>query len=136
MYLLPGKTAGAGQASAPSDQINIIEACGRRIDVAVAQNDLPHHHARQSGPGPVAHPASRSMTFPSPSVTVMIRPAAEVLMKPPPEMGKGVRWPKQARHTSQMERLRMRGEELAVAAGRGARTAFQHVLSASTATYI
>ena len=27
-----------------------------------------------------------------------------------------VRWPKQARHTSQMDRLRMRGEGLAVAA--------------------
>ena len=35
-------------------------------------------------------------------------------MRTPPEMG--VRWPKQARHTSQMDRLRMRGEELAVAA--------------------
>jgi hypothetical protein len=33
-------------------------------------------------------------------------------MRPPPEMGD--RWPKQARHTSQMDRLRMRGEELAV----------------------
>ena len=33
-------------------------------------------------------------------------------MRPPPEMG--VRWAKQARHTSQMDRLRMRGEELAV----------------------
>ena len=28
----------------------------------------------------------------------------------------GGRWPKQARHTSQMDRLHMRGEELAVAA--------------------
>jgi hypothetical protein len=28
----------------------------------------------------------------------------------------GVRWPKQARHTPQMDRFRMRGEELAVAA--------------------
>ena len=27
----------------------------------------------------------------------------------------GVRWPKQARHTLQMDQLRMRGEELAVA---------------------
>ena len=35
-------------------------------------------------------------------------------MRPPPEIGD--RWPKQARHTSQMDRLRMRGEELAVAA--------------------
>ena len=33
-------------------------------------------------------------------------------MRPPSEMG--VRWPKQARHTSQMVRLCMRGEELAV----------------------
>ena len=39
-------------------------------------------------------------------------------MRPPPEMG--VRWPKQRRHTSQMDRLRMRrGEELAVAAPAG-----------------
>ena len=35
-------------------------------------------------------------------------------MRPPLEMGG--RWPKQARHTSQMDRLRMRGEELAMAA--------------------
>ena len=76
-------------------------------------------------------------------------------MRPPPEMG--VRWAKQARHTSQMDRLRMRGEALAVAAparpsGRdgvmasppplrrrwlleGAEAAFQHVLTASTVTY-
>jgi hypothetical protein len=76
-------------------------------------------------------------------------------MRPPPETG--VRWPKQARHTSQMNRLRMRGEELAVAAptrpsGRdgvmaspppprrrwlleGAGAALQHVLTASTVTY-
>ena len=71
----------------------------------------------------------------------------------------GVRWPKQARHTSQMDRLRMgmRGEELAVAAparpsGRdgvmassppprrrwlleGAGAAFQNLLTASTVTY-
>ena len=74
---------------------------------------------------------------------------------PPPEIG--VRWPKQARHTSQMDRLLMRGEKLAVAApaspsGRvgmmaspppprrrwlleGAGAAFQHVLTASTVTY-
>ena len=62
-------TAGAGQhrliRSAPS----------RPADVAVAQNDLPLSCA--TGPGPVAHPASRSMTSPSPSVTVMIRPAAD-----------------------------------------------------------
>ena len=77
-------------------------------------------------------------------------------MRPPPEMGG--RWPKQARHTSQMDRLRMRGEEVAVAAparpsgrdgvmasppprrrrwlleGAGA-ALFQHVLTASTVTY-
>jgi hypothetical protein len=35
-------------------------------------------------------------------------------MRRPPEMG--VCWPKQARHTSQMDQLRMRGEELPVAA--------------------
>ena len=108
---------------------------------------LPH--------GPIAHPGSRSMTSPSPSVTVMIRPAADVVMRPAPEMG--VRWPKQARHTSQLDRFRMRGEELAVEAparpsGRdgvmasppqprrrwlleGAGAAFQHVLTASTVTY-
>ena len=69
MYLLHGNTAGAGQhrliRSAPS----------RPADVAVAQNDLPPSCA--TGPGPVAHPASRSMTSPAPSVTVMIRPAAD-----------------------------------------------------------
>jgi hypothetical protein len=69
MYLLHGNTAGAGQhrliRSAPS----------RRVDVAVAQNDLPPSCA--TGPGPIAHPASRLMTSPPPSVTVMIRPAAD-----------------------------------------------------------
>ena len=51
------------------------------------------------------------MISPSPSVTVMTRPAADPTTTP--EMG--IRWPKQARHTSQMDRLRTRGEELAVA---------------------
>jgi hypothetical protein len=72
-------------------------------------------------------------------------------------MKMGGRWPKQARHASQMDRLHMRGEELAVAAparpsGRdgvmaspppprrwwlleGAGAAFQQVLTASTVTY-
>ena len=80
-------------------------------------------------------------------------------MRPPPEMGG--RWAKQARHRIRrrwtLDRLRMRGEELAVAAparpsGRdgvmasppqprrrwlleGAGAAFQHVLTASTVTY-
>jgi hypothetical protein len=76
-------------------------------------------------------------------------------MRPLPETGD--RWAKQSRHTSQMDRLRKRGEELAVAAparpsGRdgvmasppqprrrwlleGAGAAFQHVLTASTVTY-
>ena len=76
-------------------------------------------------------------------------------MRPSPEMGD--RWAKQSRHTSQMDRLRKRGEELAVAAparpsGRddvmasppqprrrwlleGVGAAFQHVLTASTVTY-
>ena len=71
-----------------------------------------------------------------------------LLMRPSPETGD--RWAKQSRHTSQMDRLHMRGEELAVAAparpsGRdgvmvsppqprrrwlleGAGAAFQHVL--------
>ena len=43
---------------APSDQISTIEACGRR-------GDLPPSCA--TGPGPVAHPASRSITSPPPS---------------------------------------------------------------------
>ena len=93
-----------------------------------------------------------SMTSPPPSVTVMIRPAADETAT-----RDGRRWPKQSRHTSQMDRLRKRGEELALAAharpsGRdgvmasppqprqrwlleGAGTAFQHVLTASTVTY-
>ena len=76
-------------------------------------------------------------------------------MRPPPKMDG--RWPKQARHTLQMGRLCMRGEELAVAAparpsGRdglmassppprrqwlleGAGAALQYVLTASTVTY-
>ena len=80
---------------------------------------------------------------------------ASFLMRPPPETGD--RWAKQSRHTSQMDRLHKRGEELAVAAparpsGRdgvmaspplprrrwlleGAGAAFQHVLTASTVTY-
>jgi hypothetical protein len=69
----------------------------------------------------------------------------------------GDRWAKQARHTSQMVRLRMQGEEFAVAAptmpGRdgvmaspppprrqwlleGGGTAFQHMLTASTVTHM
>ena len=58
--------------SAQSDQISTID---RPADVAVAQNDLPPSCA--TGPGPAAHPTSRSMTFPSPSVTLMIRLAAD-----------------------------------------------------------
>jgi hypothetical protein len=124
----------------------------RPADVAVAQSDPPPSCA--TVPGPVALSASRSMTFPPPpSVTVMIRPADDETTTPET----GVRWSKQARHTSQMDRLRMRGEELAVAAparpsGRdgvmaspppprrrrllkGAGAAFQHALTASTVTY-
>jgi hypothetical protein len=52
-----------------------------------------------------------SMTSPPPSVTVMIRPAADETAT-----RDGRRWPKQSRHTSQMDRLRMQGEKLAVAA--------------------
>ena len=86
----------------------------------------------------------------------MIRPAAdETTTRAAPEMG--VRWANKARHASQMDRLRMRGEELVVAAparpsGRdgvmasppppqrrwlleGAGAAFQHVLTAFTVTY-
>ena len=62
-------TTGAGQhrliRSAPS----------RPVDVAVAQNDLPPSCATVLSP--VAHPPSRSMISPAPSVTVMIRPAAD-----------------------------------------------------------
>jgi hypothetical protein len=100
----------------PPEQVKyrlIRSAPSRPADVAVAQNDLPPSCA--TGPGPVAHPASRSMTSPSPSVTVMIRPAAVMLIRPPTEMG--VRWAKQARHTLQMDRIRMRGEEHAVSSG-------------------
>jgi hypothetical protein len=49
-------------------------------DVAVAQNDLPPSCA--TGPGPVVHPASRSMTPPfTVGRTVMIRDL--LLMRPP-----------------------------------------------------
>ena len=62
-------TAGAGQhrliRSAPSSP----------ADVAIAHNYLPPSCA--TGPGPIAHPTSRSMTSPAPLVTVMIRPAAD-----------------------------------------------------------
>jgi hypothetical protein len=105
IYLLHGNTARAGQhrliRSAPS----------RPADVAVAQNDLRPSCA--TGPSPVAHPASRSMTSPAPSVTVMIR-SDLLLMRPSPETGD--RWAKQSRHMSQMDRFHKRGEELAVAA--------------------
>jgi hypothetical protein len=70
------------------------------------------HHACATGPSPVTHSASRSMTSPAPSVTVMIRPAADETTT---RDGRPL-WPKQTRHTSQMDRFRMRGEELAVAA--------------------
>ena len=62
-------TAGAGQHRL------IRSALSRPADVAVAQNDLPPSCA--TGPGPVAHPASRSMTSRQPSVAVMTRPAAD-----------------------------------------------------------
>ena len=52
----------------------IRSAPSRPSDVTVAQNVLPP--SCSTGPGPIAHPASRSMTSGSPSVTVMIRPAA------------------------------------------------------------
>ena len=55
------------------------------------------------------------MTSPPPSVAVMIRPTADENTTRDGRLT-GDRWPKQARHTSQMDRLRMRGEELAVAA--------------------
>ena len=104
-------TAGAGQHRLNSDQISTIEACERRSRTEPrAQNDLPPSCA--TGPGPVAHPASRSMTSPSPSVTVMIRPAADETTT---RYGRPL-WAKQVRHTSQMDQVRMRGEELAVAA--------------------
>ena len=63
-------TAGAGQ------HCLIRSAPSRHPDIAVARNDLPPSLAT-AGPGPVAHSALRSMTSPSPSVTVMIRPAAD-----------------------------------------------------------
>ena len=65
-------TAGAGQhrliRSAPS----------RPADVAESHRMIYHHHARQGlALSRTHHPASRSMTSPSPSMTVMIRPAAD-----------------------------------------------------------
>ena len=62
-------TAGVGLRSAPSDHRS---APSSPADDAVAQNDLPASCA--TGPSPVAHPASRSMTSPHrrASVTVMI----------------------------------------------------------------
>ena len=95
-----GNTAGEGQHRL------IRSALSRPADVAVAQNDLPPSCA--TGPGPVAHPASCSMTSPSDDQSDLL------LMRPPPETG--VRWAKQARHASQMDRLHLRGEEVAVAA--------------------
>ena len=46
-------------------------------------------------------------------------------MRPSPETGD--RWAKQSRHTSQMDRLRMRGEELAVAVSEIACHPFGHL---------
>ena len=61
--------------SAPSVIRSAPCRASRPADVAVAQNDLPSSCA--TGPVSVAHPASRSTTSPSPSETVMIRPAAD-----------------------------------------------------------
>ena len=139
-------TAGEGQhrliRSAPS----------RPADVAVAQNDLPPSCA--TGPSPVAHPASRSMTSPAPSVTVMIRPAADETTT---RDGRPLAQAGTSHVANRMDRLRMRGKQLPVAApaepsGRdgvmaspppprrrwllaGAGAAFQHVVTASTVTY-
>ena len=68
--LTGGNTAGGGAGQ----HCLIRSAPSRPADIAVAQNDLPPSCA--TGPGPVAHPASRSMIcFPlKPS---MIRPAAD-----------------------------------------------------------
>ena len=91
-------------------------------------------------------------------MTHAIGPVRQVFLHRAPETQTGDRWAwaKQSRHTSQMDRLRKRGEELALAAparpsGRdgvmaspppprrrwlleGAGAAFQHVLTPSTVT--
>ena len=107
---LPGTLTGCDTAGAGQHRLLIRSAPSRPADVAVAQNNLPPSCAK--GPGPAAHPASRSMTSPSLFVTVMIRPAADENTT----LETGVRWPKQARHTSHMVQLCMGGEEFAVAA--------------------
>ena len=112
-----------------------------------------HYHVRQG------LALSRTLLFAFDDFTLTVGDHDDqtcvLLIRPPPEMG--VRWTKQAHHTSQMDRLRMRGEELAVEAparpsGRdgvmasppplrrrwlmeGAGAAFQHALTASTVTY-
>jgi hypothetical protein len=127
----------------------------RSADVAVAQNDLPPSCA--TGPSPVAHPTSRSMTSPAPSVTVMTRPAADAQDHHPRRVREG-RPLGQAvtSYVADGPASQERGEELAVAAparpsGRdgvmasppplprrwlleGAGAAFQNVLTASTVT--
>ena len=94
--------------SAPSDQISTIEACGRR---SRTQNDL-HHHARQglALSRTLLRPL-RSMTSPSPSVAVMIRPAADEITTRDghPLVQAGISY------VANGPASYMRGEELAVA---------------------
>ena len=72
-----------------------------------------HHHARQGQALSVAHPASRSVTSPPPSVTVMIRPAADETTT---RDGRPFAQAGTAYVANGPASYAMRGEELAVAA--------------------
>ena len=98
------------QPGTAPQQCVIRSAPLRPADIAVAQNDLPASCA--TGPGPVAHPASCSMTSPASSVTVMIRPAAdETITRGGRPLGQAV-----TSYVADGPASCKRGEELAVAA--------------------
>jgi hypothetical protein len=61
-------TAGAGQH-------RLIRSEHHRGLRTSQSHRMVYHPSYVTGPGPVVHPASRSVTSPAPSVTVMIRPA-------------------------------------------------------------
>jgi hypothetical protein len=70
-----GNTGHRRSRSAPSGLIS--DQHHRGLRTSQSHRMIYRHHARQGLPSPVVHPASRSMTSPSPSLTVMVRPAAD-----------------------------------------------------------
>ena len=65
-------------ASGRPSRVVVSSAAGLIITVTDDEGEVIEREAEcATGPGPVAHPASRSMTSPAPSVALMIRPAAD-----------------------------------------------------------